>query len=56
MRPMRIGAFVLILLLSACGQAGDLYLPSEPAATPAPAPAPTPAPPATPEEKKKETK
>jgi predicted small lipoprotein YifL len=51
---MRAAALGLILLLAGCGQAGDLYLPGEPAATPAPA-----VPEATPagvEEKKKEPK
>jgi predicted small lipoprotein YifL len=40
--------------LSACGQAGDLYLPSDPSAQPAPQGAP--ATPASPEEKKKESR
>jgi predicted small lipoprotein YifL len=38
---MRLALLASLLLLSACGQAGDLYLPSDPAATPAPAQAPT---------------
>ena len=45
---MRTATFLLILLLSACGQAGDLYLPSEPAAQPVP-----PAVPPAPDEKQK---
>jgi predicted small lipoprotein YifL len=47
----RVLPAVLLLLLSACGQAGDLYLPGEPAAIPAP-----PAAPADDDQKKKETK
>jgi predicted small lipoprotein YifL len=52
---MRAAALGLILLLAGCGQAGDLYLPSEPAATPAPA-GPEATPPAGAEEKKKDRK
>ena len=48
---MRLALLGSLLLLSACGQAGDLYLPSDPAATPAPAPAQAPAD----EQKKKDT-
>lgn len=40
---MRLTSFALLLLLSACGQAGDLYLPADPAASPAPAATPAPA-------------
>ena len=52
---MRLLRLLPILLLSACGQSGDLYLPAEQpeAAPPAAAPA-EPAPPATPDEKKKD--
>jgi predicted small lipoprotein YifL len=40
---MRLVLLGSLLLLSACGQAGALYLPSDPAAAPAPKPAAVPA-------------
>lgn len=43
---MRLVLLALSLLLSACGQAGDLYLPSDPVAAPVPSPASPPAAPA----------
>jgi predicted small lipoprotein YifL len=50
---MRAFALLSFLLLAACGQSGDLYLPAErPAA--ATEPAPPPATPPAPEEKKKD--
>jgi len=40
---MRSFLLLPVLLLAACGQSGDLYLPpKEPPAEPAPLPAPTP--------------
>ncbi len=52
---MRLALLGSLFLLSACGQAGDLYLPADPAATPAPVLAPAQAP-ADAEPKKKDAR
>jgi predicted small lipoprotein YifL len=48
---MRTALALLVVLLAGCGQAGELYLPSEPAATP---PQSTPPAPGDTEKKKEE--
>ncbi len=50
---MRHAIALSLLFLSACGQAGDLYLPFDPAAQPPAQPAPATA---SPEQKKKESR